>query len=286
MNNEFKQSVNYKQDVIDLTRVPSIMAEHPSNRVGEHYEFIPTMRVANVLKEENWLPVKAYEVHVRNESRLGFQKHLIRFRHSGTEVQNVGDLFPEIVLTNAHDGTAAFVFMYGIFKLACLNGLVVADSLFETIKVRHQGFQNRYVIRAAREISENTPKIMNRVHEFKQIELSVPEQLVFAEQALTVKYDEEQAKNFNYERLMLPLRTEDALDKQANHLGTNSLWNTYNIVQEKLVEKGGRFQKKVNPETGRIIGLKNARPITAITENVRLNRALWALTEKMAELKH
>ena len=284
---EIRQSSNFNQPVIDLTRISSISAERPHQRVGEHYAFIPTQRVVDVLKEQNWMPIKAYEVKARSDSRMGFQKHLIRFRHFGGEelVRSVGDLFPEIVMTNAHDGTAAFIFMAGIFRVACLNGLVVADSMFESFKIRHQGFQNRNVIRAARAISETTPQIMSRVGEFKQIELDVPEQLAFAESALAMKYDDEEVKNFDTERLMLPFRQEDSINGDRYVVGRNTLWNSYNILQEKLVEKGGRFQRKIS-KSGIFSGTKKARPIKAISENIRINRGLWMLTEKMSELKH
>jgi hypothetical protein len=283
---EMRQSGNLNQPIIDLTRISSISAEHPHSRVGEHYAFIPTQRVVEVLKEENWLPVKAYEVKARSDSRMGFQKHLIRFRHQGSLdiVKAVGDIFPEIVLTNAHDGTAAFIFMAGLFRLACLNGMVVADSMFETFKIRHQGFQNRNVIRAARSISETTPLIMNRVNEFKQIELDVPEQVILAEEALALKYDEEQVPNFNTEQLLLPVRQEDSINNNRFAVGRNTLWNIYNTLQEKLVEKGGRFARKLSAN-GSFSGMKKAKPIKSITENIRINRGLWSLTEKMAELK-
>jgi hypothetical protein len=277
-----------ENNVYDLTKISSVGAGHASNRVSEKYEFIPTQRVVDVLKEENWLPVKASEVLTRSEDRRGFQKHLIRFRHFGENLPttNVGDLVPEIVLTNAHDGTAAFVFMAGIFRLVCTNGMVVADSMFQTMRIRHQGFQNRNVVRAARSIAETTPMIMNRVNDFKQIELDIPEQVALARSALAVKYDEDQVDNFNPERLMLPLRTEDTLNNDRFKLGRNSLWNSFNILQEKLVEKGGRFQNKFSSISGNVVGVKKARPIKAITENIRINRALWMLTEEMAKLKH
>ena len=288
MNNLGNMSVsNVNQKVIDLTRIPSIMSENPHERVGEHYEFIPTIRVAEILKEKDWLPVKAYEVNVRKEDRRGFQKHLIRFRHFGgnSEVKSVGDLFPEIVMTNSHDGTAAYVFMYGIFRLVCSNGMIVADSMFESFKVRHQGFHKREVFKMTREISESAPTIMNRVNEFRQIELDVPEQLVMAQSALVTKYDEEKAKDFDFERLMLPMRSQDSLSNSTYKLERNSLWNATNILQEKLVEKGGKFAHKMGRVSGNVIGLKKARPVTAITENVRLNKALWLLAENMAKLK-
>jgi len=54
------------------------------------------------------------------------------------------------------------------------------------------------------------------------------------------------------------------------------------VIQEKFL-KGGRYAVK---DTGYGYNrTQKVRGVNSITENVRLNKALWTLTEKMAELK-
>ena len=57
------------------------------------------------------------------------------------------------------------------------------------------------------------------------------------------------------------------------------LWKTFNRVQENLT-KGirGRVDRSTGQRTG-------SRGIKSIDGDVKLNRALWAMAEKMAELK-
>ena len=126
--------------------------------------------------------------------------------------------------------------------------------------------------------------IANKVFEFKEIIISKSEQLAFAEAALLAKYGKPEqgtiSEKFNLDSLIAPMRNIDRLVGSYNHPVTeNSLWNSFNILQEKLVEKGGRFVRN-NYKT------KRARAITSVSENVRVNQALWSLTEKMAELKN
>ena len=58
--------------------------------------------------------------------------------------------------------------------------------------------------------------------------------------------------------------------------------NSNNVVQENII-KGGIHGYRTD-DHGRICRAKS-RGVKAIDQNVKLNRALWTLAEKMAELK-
>jgi hypothetical protein len=278
---------------MELQNYKSVVAQNHGGNTTERFAFIPTTRVIDLLQTQGWEPNKISEKAVRKESYRGFQTHLIRFRRIEDNI-NVNSLvthanhivrrqdpltmFPEIILKNAHDGTAAFQIMAGIFRLVCSNGLIIADSMFQTHTIRHLGFQDQNVIDAVYDVMETTPKIMGRVDDFKQIELDRPEQIAFAEAALLAKYGEgdEKLKKFDPEFLTYPRRNDD---RMGYGITRNTLWNTFNVVQEKLVETGGKFA------IGKRGQMAKARGVKSVSENIRINQALWALTEKMAELK-
>ncbi len=48
---------------------------------------------------------------------------------------NGDDAQPQILLTNSHDGKAAFNFRVGIFRLVCSNGLVISDADFGVMSI-------------------------------------------------------------------------------------------------------------------------------------------------------
>ena len=56
-----------------------------------------------------------------------------------------------------------------------------------------------------------------------------------------------------------------------------NLWTTYNKVQEHMLTGGVRGQTKTGKCT-------TTRAVQGVTENVKLNKALWTLTEEMAKL--
>jgi Domain of unknown function (DUF932). len=257
-------------DTIDLTRFSTMTAEHEMGNLSEKYAFVPTMQVAKVITDHGWFPVKAQEQRCNIDSRRGYQKHIIRFRQDTAPIGTLDKVFPEVVLINSHDGSNSFSLMAGLFRLVCLNGLVIADSTFASHKVRHIGYTDKAVSMAIEDICDNVPRIANKVSEYQQIELTKDEQGAFAKAALVAKYGEEDAekRNFDLDELIHPVRMAD---KPAN------LWNTYNTVQEKFI-KGSKFEVK----KGR---MRVARKVTSISENVRINASLWRLTEEMAKLK-
>ena len=278
--------------MLELNNYKSVVATGNGGKTTNRFAFIPTTRVIDILEKENWIPAKISERRINKEENRGFQNHLIRFRRKeDLEVKAVvGEMLPEIILKNAHDGSSCFNLMAGLFRFVCGNGMIIADSTFATHKIKHIGFQDQNVIDAVFDVVKTTSMIMNKVNEFKEIIISKPEQLTLAESALIAKYGKPEqgtiSEKFNLEYLMQPIRNADKLIRDTPHFysttssNDNSLWNSFNILQEKLVEKGGRFAK--NNSSYRT---KKARGITSVSENVRVNQALWALTEKMAQIK-
>ena len=84
---------NFKAQALDedtlRRRAPSIFATGPMSGVSARYTFVPTARIVSGLRELDWVPVDVEEQRIRLETRRGFQKHLLRFRHSGLEPDEV-----------------------------------------------------------------------------------------------------------------------------------------------------------------------------------------------------
>jgi hypothetical protein len=57
------------------------------------------------------------------------------------------------------------------------------------------------------------------------------------------------------------------------------LWTTFNVLQEKLLKGGVEVDNKETKRSQR------AREVKGVSENVRLNKAIWTLAEEMRKLK-
>lgn len=251
---------------------PSIFATEAYHGMSDRYSFIPTIEVIDNLKRKGWLPVKAMEAKSRNEEKLGYTKHMVRLRKNDAPVM-VGDVFPEIVLVNAHDGGAAYQMMAGLFRLICSNGMVTDDGIFQRASIRHTGDVIDEVLYTARHIGKELPKLQSVVQKLKCLELTRDQQGIYAVAALDLKYDRDEKGD-----LLSPIRPEQILVPRRRADAGNDLWSTFNMVQEHLLKGGlrGRSQS----ETFRRV---RTRAVQSVSEDIRLNRALWTLTQEMAK---
>jgi len=231
--------------------VPAVYAENPMG-VSEKYSFIPTTRIIDDLGQLGWHP----EVITGSRSNP-VAKHLIRFRQS----EIVGPETPEIVLVNSHDGLSSFQLKAGIFRVVCGNGLVIAESLFSAICIRHIHYTFDAVQAAVAEFADGIPVILESVERFKKRELNIAERLIFAKSALQLRWPDNPPP-VNLTRFLGPCRLEDqGID----------LWRTLNIVQEKLLN--GRFYV----ENG-----TKVRALSNVDRVVKLNQSLFELALEYA----
>jgi hypothetical protein len=254
-----------------VRKAPSIFANAAKSDVSEKYTFIPTIEVVDGMRANGWEPVWASEQRVRNAERRGFQKHMMRFRRSEdlTRSLNVRDVFPELVLINSHDRSSAYQLHAGLFRLVCSNGLVVADSTFEKISVKHVGFKTDDVIEASYKILKAVPNLVENVQTMRAIELTDAERLAFAESSLLLRFDSIEAAPIQAKALLSLRRSEDK---------AKDLWTTLNTVQENIVRGGLKDWSKRN-ENGQ--AFKRTTQIKSLDENVKVNKALWHLAEAL-----
>ena len=174
---------------------PSIFQSAPQGHLSKRYNFIPTIALVKEMEKLGWLPVRAVETKVRDEQNNGYQKHMVRFRNFDESVNRqlaVGDNFIEIVMTNSHNGLSSFIFSLGLFRLACSNGMVVSESYFDTVQIKHSSYDARNVIEYCGKIVDTAPQVINTVHQMEAIELSPQEQLTFANAAKILRFDNPQ----------------------------------------------------------------------------------------------
>lgn len=267
--------------MINLENFDSINQTHKADRVTDRYSFIPTTQILDVLATQDWLPVKVNESRTIKEDRKGFQKHMIHLRqNSNNEVLSINELITEIVLTNSHDGLASFGLDCGIYRCICSNQMIVSDTMIATHRIRHTGYTNKKVIDAMASITEDTPKVLAQVDNFKQIELNSDERRIFGETSLDLIFNDKRLEKINKDDTVTALIQPKRPAETAP-----TLWQTFNTVQEKALKGGYWIKEKPEIEDRSYSPTRKAKEVKAIDRNIKLNKALWTLTEKMAEIK-
>ena len=271
--------------VIDLTKIPSIMATEPAGQcVSDKYAFIPTTKIVESLDHHGWVPVQAEAVNVRKESRQGFQKHLIRFRHNES-TPIVDGCHPEIVMTNSHDGLAAFNFQLGLFRMVCSNGLVVSNGMMSKFRITHKGVVHGQVNRLVDHVMNEAPKMTSQIERYQEITFDMTQYRMFVAKALEIRWKKAFEPMMNNQYV-----TQDGsvqIDgtrleryKREPEILASNMWQIYNNLQNRLVETGGNFiMKEKSHYNHKYKGPGKVRRIKSINENIRVNSLLWLLMQ-------
>lgn len=249
--------------------VPSAFALAPHTSRSAKYVYVPTADIVKSMVRENFLPVFACQSRPRDKEKFGHTKHMLRFRLGGADLSR--QEIPEIILVNSHDGTSSYQLTAGVFRLVCTNGLIVGNK-FEEVRVHHTGNIIDEVMNGAFSVAKDFERALGAVQEMKAITLKPDEQGVFAMAAADLRFEPKEGESLpiSAAKLLEPRRMEDRAD---------DLWTTFNRIQENVIQGG---QRERNRDTRK---MHRTREVKGIDQNVRLNRALWTLAEKMAELK-
>jgi Domain of unknown function (DUF932) len=254
-----------------MAAAPSIFADAPHSSRSQRYAHVPTIEVLDQLRKAGYVPTMAAESKVRagSEDRKGFTRHLIRLRQRedlDKSAKQVGDVVPEILLINSHDGTSSFRMEGGLFRMVCSNGLIVKSADYGSIRVHHSGKElNNAVTEAANHIITVLPNIIRATKEWDKIKLSAAARTRFANKALALRYTTGQ----------YPITSVQALTPRRNEDEAPTLWRTFNVLEENL-SKGGI---EGVGGTGR---KSTTRSLKSVNNMLHFERGLWELAEKMA----
>ena len=254
---------------------PSIFSTKPSPEVSKKYSHIPTDKLIDDMQLLGWNVIDAKEVNARTKGTMGFQKHLVVFRNDDIVINQmpnniresitsptgyrrtdgtfakknpIDTVFPQILLTNSHDGKNAFTFTAGLFRMICENGLVISTNEFEKVSIRHMGYDFDELQKQVTEMVERLPltvESMNNMIETKMDQNSI---VKFAKDMLAVRFPEDELRRItiDMDEFITPVRPEDKGD---------DLWSVFNTIQEKIIE--GDFEYTVGTKHRKARQIKN-----------------------------
>ena len=258
MQNEFNTDRMMSGNTYSLEQIkaiaPSVFTTEKAPHLTDKYIQTPTSRVVEDLMSLGWQVTKAQEVKARKGQ--GFQKHIIVFRNPEIMIKGKDgdDSFPQILLTNSHDGKAAFNFRVGIFRLVCSNGLVISDADFSNVSIRHINYTFESLQAKVAEMITKLPNLVQKINLFKSTELTEDQMADFAQKAMQLRTKE----RVNIMDVLTPDRPQDS---------GNDLWVVFNRVQEKLL--GGSYRA----------GKRKARSVKNFQKDIELNEKLFELAE-------
>ena len=269
----------------------STMTNNEISKLGlsKHYSFVPTMKVVNDLRALGYECVDATQVKARKKSTNGYQKHLLTFEHPDYKVDQVKEVeladgttetqiqpaeeYPQLLLTNSHDGGNSFSLSAGIFRLVCSNGLVIKTEDYGTARLVHKGYSFSAVQKLVKEFEETISEVINKINAMKKVQLTKEQQIQFAKKAALLRFT---AKSYNEDNIEDVVQIDDLLHAERKEDKGNGLYEVYNRVQESLV-KGKYLYASSGKVKDADTKVRKGREIKNFKQSISVNKKLSEL---------
>lgn len=232
-------------------RVPAIFTKTPSPKVSDRYSFADSEYYLQKFIDADWTIHSARQV-----SKSEYAPHQVVLRNK--DIATVGDLLPQLMFTNSHNGIKKMTIDTGIYRLVCSNGLVVPTSITQSLSIKHLDLGDSTTDTIVNSFYEKVPIIMNNIDRMRNKILTDDEIDNFTYNALQIRFIN--AVGININDVVKPLRLEDNSD---------DLWTVFNVVQEKLIRGGIQLPSK-----------RRSRPINNFVNDNNINTKLWELAEQ------
>ena len=244
--------------------------------VSDKYIQATTIDVVNDMEKLGWKPVLAKQCRGKKNSKGIRSFHMIAFQNPSVKVlneKNEIEAYPRIILTNSHDGFNSFKFMVGLFRLVCSNGLVVCDEKFANMSIRHINYNFEELRKLVIDSLEKLPGQISVLNDMRKRYLTETEKVAFAIRAIKLRkgYNETDKVEISEDTIkdvLTPIRNEDE---------GNSLWNVFNVIQEKIIKGNFNYAEKTKKS-------RKMRCITSIVKDLQINKDLYNLANEYVKI--
>lgn len=242
---------------------PAVFAEGPHHERGPRYMYVPTIQPLQMLLDNGWGVYEASQQRARAADRDPYTKHMLRIRKLSDFNTDSwkGEGVPEVVLINAHDGTAAYHLFAGFFRFICSNGMMVGQKL-AGFKVRHSvgPSTSLEVLEAGeRTVVEKFPLMIEQMDAMRGTTLDRELQLQFAERALNLRYGD----------TLPPFPAHDLLVTRREADAGDSVWKVLNRIQENVMNGGWETRSTMFARRSAV------RPVERVSAVAKINGGLW-----------
>jgi hypothetical protein len=168
--------------LLDAQRLaPSLTTTQHSTHVSAAYQQYPTVDVLKIILAEGWQLIEVRQTRVRSQDHRIFAKHLVRCIHPDYKI---GNDYLSLVLINSHDGTCAYRFYTGVFRVICSNGLILGLEEY-ALRVPHRYYDPSYILQISKDILVSTREISTLVTQLQSHQFTQQNELELATAAYT-----------------------------------------------------------------------------------------------------
>lgn len=242
---------------------PAVFAPQAHDSRGPRYMYVPTIQPLQTLLDNGWGVYEASQQRSRSADRDPYTKHMLRLRklEDFNVPAVVGEGVAEVVMINAHDGTAAYHMNAGFFRFVCSNGMMTGHKM-AGFKVRHTvGPQTSLEVLEAAEQTVTTkfPTMLEHIGAMRNTEISREAQVEWSKLALRLRYGD----------TMAPFEPEALLNCRRNADEGDTVWKVLNRIQENVMNGGWETRSNMFARRSQV------RAVERVSAVVKINAGLW-----------
>jgi len=262
----------YSQSVIEELRVKNNLPVNASilnnfrdpDRTTPKYRETDDIATIQLLNDRGWF-IKTYKQvkpHTKYADK-GIYKPFVAMYENKNLPAMEGEGNITLVHRNAKDGTKLNELFAGFYRYVCENGLILGNALFEPVRVKHIGDMPQQLDTVVVKICDACPLVYKAITDMQSVVLTRDQQFEFATKAIETRFDGEKYV-VDPALVLAPNRKEDE---------GNDLWRVFNRCQENLIKASGLQMKNKDNK------VRKVKAITNIDVNLKVNRALWNLSQ-------
>lgn len=250
--------------IVTTYNVPALLATEAAPTVSDRYNHISTRDIHEIMGSLGWDARIGHTVNSRTGSDPLYRKHMLRYTQTTGEIDKE---FPEIIITNSHDGSCALIAKAGIFRLVCSNGMTIQTENYGSLRIAHTddiAGSPLDMIDLMYDYATNVQQVLDIPRLWRNINVRFPDRMDFYRDAAALR-----SKHMTESELVAfdsPQREEDA---------SNDLWTVFNRTQEYLVRGGYRATSSNERQ-------RKVRAINSVDSLDRVNSDLFQLANEVA----
>lgn len=256
--------------------------EVPFSALKPTYGFVSTDSVIETFKSNGWYVAEEKIAQVRKAEKMGFQRHIVRLHNDSFAsipgLTESNSSRPELCLLNSHDGSTSLRIIFGILRIACLNGILAGTSLRE-FRTVHSGDLTKKVTEGVEYMTTGIPDMISSVQALQSAQFTPANQDEFVRRLVDERLKTVNPTTVDYSTALKVLRNED---------DSTDAFTIFNRVQEHLI-RGGieyKYMRKVLDDTGNVVdeieASRTTRKLASIPQAIKLNRMAYDLAVQLA----
>ncbi len=271
---------------------PAMFTRQPCASRSAKYSHVTTLDIHEEMVKNGFQPHRVVQQIARAKSdspearqiaveRQGHMKHMIIYRHPGIVTS---DLIGrggagQVGLVNDSRGMTSIRGFAGWIEFLCANGLFIGD-IADSCAIRHVGDNLlERVIEEMLKVMLSLDRVAVWRGMLRDIKVSHEAAIAFAQEAVKLRWEKD-----------APIYGTQLLARHRPEDDITNLWGVYQVVEENMTKythipyaAHDRINRATEAERKALPRPNSVRPVTALDDNIKLERGLSNLATKFSK---